>query len=84
LFGTGVETFAYAYYFVRPQAHNLTSEWDYLYNKAHNEYLNYFATTGFIGLGTYLLVISTVIIVFLYKIFNFQISYFNNFKTLKI
>ncbi|MFH0772739.1 MAG: O-antigen ligase family protein, partial [bacterium] len=40
LFGTGVETFGYAYYSVRPQAHNLTSEWDYLYNKAHNEYLN--------------------------------------------
>ena len=48
IFGTGVETFAYSYYFVRPKAHNLTSEWDYLYNKAHNEYLNYFATTGFI------------------------------------
>ncbi len=83
LFGTGVETFAYAYYFVRPQAHNLTSEWDYLYNKAHNEYLNYFATTGFIGLGTYLLVISTVIIVFLLKIFNFQFSIFNQFLNIK-
>ncbi|OGH23157.1 MAG: hypothetical protein A3F31_04160 [Candidatus Levybacteria bacterium RIFCSPHIGHO2_12_FULL_38_12] len=53
LFGTGVETFAFAYYKYRPQAHNLTSEWDYLYNKAHNEYLNYLATTGLLGLGTY-------------------------------
>ncbi len=53
LFGTGVETFAYSYYLVRPKEHNLTSEWDYLYNKAHNEYLNYFATTGFIGLVAY-------------------------------
>lgn len=60
LFGTGVETFAYSYYFVRPQAHNLTSEWDYLYNKAHNEYLNYFATTGFFGLGSYLIFIGSV------------------------
>jgi O-antigen ligase len=68
LFGTGVETFAYAYYFVRPQAHNLTSEWDYLYNKAHNEYLNYFATTGFIGLGTYLILILVLIIFSLYKL----------------
>ncbi len=56
-FGTGVETFAYSYYFTRPTEHNLTSEWDYLYNKAHNEYLNYLATTGFIGLGMYLLLI---------------------------
>ncbi len=54
LFGTGVETFAYSYYTVRPKEHNLTSEWDYLYNKAHNEFLNYFATTGFFGIGTYL------------------------------
>ncbi|MBI2033266.1 MAG: O-antigen ligase family protein [Candidatus Levybacteria bacterium] len=54
LFGTGVETFAFAYYRYRPAAHNLTSEWDYLYNKAHNEYLNFLATTGIFGLGTYL------------------------------
>lgn len=61
LFGTGVETFAFSYNFVRPISHNLTSEWDYVYNKAHNEYLNYLATTGFIGLGSYLLMIATVI-----------------------
>lgn len=53
LFGTGVETFGYAYYSVRPQSHNMTSEWDYLYNKAHNEYLNLLATTGWFGLGTF-------------------------------
>lgn len=55
LFGSGVETYAYAYYKYRPVEHNLTSEWDYLYNKAHNEFLNYLATTGAFGLGTYLL-----------------------------
>lgn len=60
LFGTGVETFAYAYYSVKPIEHNLLSEWDYLYNKAHNEYLNYLATTGLVGLGTYLLMIAWV------------------------
>lgn len=54
LIGSGVETFAYAYYKHRPVEHNLTSEWDYLYNKAHNEYLNYLATTGILGLGTYI------------------------------
>lgn len=55
LFGTGVETFAYAYNFTRPVEHNLTSEWNYVYNKAHNELLNYLATTGWFGLITYLL-----------------------------
>lgn len=57
VFGSGVETFAYSYYQFRPQAHNLTSEWDYLYNKAHNEYLNFAATTGIFGISTYLLLI---------------------------
>ena len=57
LFGTGLETFAYSYYFVRPKIHNSTSEWDYLYNKAHNEYLNYSATTGLIGIVSYLIMI---------------------------
>ncbi len=55
LFGSGVETYAFAYYKHRPAEHNMTSEWDYLYNKAHNEYLNYLATTGTFGFGTYVL-----------------------------
>lgn len=54
LFGSGVETFAYSYYLDRPVAHNLLSEWDFLYNKAHNELLNILATTGLFGLITYL------------------------------
>ncbi|HSW87816.1 MAG TPA: O-antigen ligase family protein [Candidatus Saccharimonadales bacterium] len=62
LFGTGVETFAFAYYKFRPAGHNMTSEWEYLYNKAHNEYLNYLATTGIFGLGTYL----SIILLFFY------------------
>ncbi len=65
-FGTGVETFAYSYNFVRPKAHNLTSEWDFIYNKAHNEYLNYLATTGYSGVVSYLLVIA-VALLFLFK-----------------
>jgi len=59
IFGTGVETFAFAYYKYKPVGQNLTSEWDFLYNKAHNEYLNYLATTGIVGLGSYLLMIGT-------------------------
>ncbi|MBP9817589.1 O-antigen ligase family protein, partial [Candidatus Shapirobacteria bacterium] len=57
VFGTGPETFAFSYYWTRPATHNLTSEWQFLYNKAHNEYLNYLATSGLIGLITYLLLI---------------------------
>ncbi len=62
LFGSGLETFAYSYYQFRPSEHNLTSEWDFLYNKAHNEYLNYLATTGIVGFGTYMLVIGTFLV----------------------
>lgn len=72
LFGTGVETFAYAYYQVRPASHNMTSEWDYLYNKAHNEYLNYLTTTGILGLGSYL----AFIIMFLWYATKYQIASF--------
>lgn len=56
-FGTGVETFAYSYYKYRPIEHNQTSEWDFLYNKAHNEFLNFAATTGIVGLFSYILII---------------------------
>jgi putative inorganic carbon (HCO3(-)) transporter len=59
LIGTGTETFAFAFYRYKPVGHNLTSEWDFLYNKAHNEYLNFLATTGILGLGTYLLFIGS-------------------------
>lgn len=63
ILGTGVETFAYAYYRVKPVEHNLTSEWDFLYNKAHNEYLNYLATTGAFGLLSYLAMIGWFLII---------------------
>ncbi|HSX58238.1 MAG TPA: O-antigen ligase family protein, partial [Candidatus Saccharimonadales bacterium] len=57
LFGSGLETFGYSYYLFRPAAHNYTTEWDFLYNKAHNEFLNYLSTTGAVGFLTYLLFI---------------------------
>ena len=68
LLGTGPETFAYAYYWVRPKEHNLLSEWDFLYNKAHNEYLNYLATSGCLGLLAYLGFILAFIIIYFQKI----------------
>lgn len=62
IFGTGPETFAYAYYNYRPIEHNNTSEWELLYNKAHNEYLNYLANTGIVGAGAYILLIGSFLI----------------------
>lgn len=53
LTGSGPGTFAYSYYQDRPIEHNVISEWDHLYNKAHNELLNYLAETGVVGLVTY-------------------------------
>mgnify|MGYP001610445318 CR=1 FL=1 len=75
IFGTGVETFAFAYYKYKPVEHNLTSEWNFLYNKAHNEYLNYLATTGLFGLGTYI----TMIVVFLWLALTKSTNTFANF-----
>ena len=70
LFGSGVETFAFSYYQFRPASHNLTSEWNFLYNKAHNEYLNYMATTGTFGILTYLSIIFLFIWIVFSKGFN--------------
>ena len=74
ILGTGVETFAYSYYWIRPAAHNLVSEWDFLYNKAHNEYLNFLATTGFVGLALYLALIISSLVLFIrsYKLVKDQ------------
>ncbi|MCB9813567.1 MAG: O-antigen ligase family protein [Pseudomonadales bacterium] len=57
IIGSGVETFAYSYYLDRPREHNDVSEWDFLYNKAHNELINLLANSGFFGLATYLLIL---------------------------
>ena len=68
ILGSGVETFAYSYYLDRPVEHNLLSEWDFLYNKAHNEILNFMATTGSIGLLTYL----GLFFIFFYSVFKLR------------
>ncbi len=68
IFGSGVETFAYSYYLYRPIEHNLTSEWDFIYNKAHNEYLNFLANSGAIGLLSYLFLIGAIVYLFFKKL----------------
>ncbi|HKC04520.1 MAG TPA: O-antigen ligase family protein [Patescibacteria group bacterium] len=70
IFGTGVETFAYSYYKFRPAEHNLVSEWDFIYNKAHNEFLNVAANSGTVGLVSYLVLIGFTIYIFIQKIEN--------------
>jgi O-antigen ligase/Flp pilus assembly protein TadD len=60
-FGSGPGTFGYSYYQDRPVQHNLTSEWDNLYNKAHNELLNYLAETGLVGTLAYLALVGGAI-----------------------
>lgn len=57
LLGTGLETFGESFYQYRPVAMNHISDFDFLFNKAHNEYLNYLATTGTIGTIAYLMLL---------------------------
>jgi tetratricopeptide (TPR) repeat protein len=57
VFGTGPETFGLTYWQARPKEANLTSEWNFLYNKVHNEWLNLAANTGIFGLGSHLLLL---------------------------
>lgn len=65
LFGSGPETFAFSFPSVKPIEHNLTSEWDFVYNKAHNEYLNYLANTGIFGFLAYgYLIVSSILIIY--------------------
>ena len=53
LIGTGPETFAYAFLPFRPPSLNRTTEWDFLYNKAHNYYLDILTGTGILGFLAY-------------------------------
>jgi O-antigen ligase len=75
--GTGPETFAMAYYQHRPLAHNYTSEWELLYNKAHNEFFNYLATTGILGLVSYLYLLGVMLMIL---IKYFRTSTYQNLK----
>ncbi|MEK7536388.1 MAG: O-antigen ligase family protein, partial [Patescibacteria group bacterium] len=74
ILGTGPETFAFSYPMFKPVGHNLTSEWDFIYNKAHNEFLNILANVGLLGFLSY---ISIIIFSFL-QITNY--SKCTNFK----
>lgn len=49
LIGSGPATFAYAFLPFRPDELNKSTEWDFLYNKAHNEILNIWTEQGLFG-----------------------------------
>jgi len=70
IIGSGPETFATVYYKFRPKEHNNTTEWNFLYNKAHNEYLNYLAGSGLVGTISYLFLIFSIIFLISKNIFN--------------
>lgn len=61
LLGTGPETFAYAFLPFRPVELNKTTEWDFLYNKAHNYYFDLLTGSGLLGVIGYFWFIFTVI-----------------------
>lgn len=84
LFGSGLETFAYSYFQFRPAEHNLVSEWDFLYNKAHNEFLNYLSTTGIVGFVSYMSIIITFIYWAIRKLFVNSKTEENSFLVLAL
>lgn len=57
--GHGLETFGEVFYKYRPIEMNQTGEWDFLFNRVHNEYLNYLSSTGLVGTVSYLLLIAS-------------------------
>ncbi len=57
IFGFGLSTFEQAYFITRPASHNYLSEWNFTYNKAHNEFLDFLSCTGLFGTSSYLLLI---------------------------
>ncbi|EKE00224.1 MAG: hypothetical protein ACD_22C00072G0007 [uncultured bacterium] len=57
IFGTGPETFPYVFQPFRPSELNYSSEWDFIFNKPHNYFLEIFSQNGVLGLIIYLAVI---------------------------
>lgn len=61
LLGSGPETFPYAFLAVRPAALNQTTEWNFLYNKAHNEQLQTVTDRGLLGLASSLAILGALL-----------------------
>lgn len=54
LSGTGPETFPYAFQKFRPRELNYSSEWNFVFNKPHNYFLEVASEQGLLGLSIYL------------------------------
>jgi O-antigen ligase len=54
LIGTGPETFPYVYQPFRGAGLNYSSEWDFVFNKPHNYYLEIWAECGIFALALYI------------------------------
>jgi hypothetical protein len=54
LIGTGPETFPYAFQKFRPRELNYSSEWNFVFNKPHNYFLEVASEQGIAGLGIYI------------------------------
>jgi len=61
LIGTGPQTFTYEFQKFRPQAMNYSSEWDFVFNKPHNYYLELWSDTGIFSLLLYLFLLVFII-----------------------
>lgn len=72
ILGTGPETFAYSFLPYRPVAMNTTTEWNFLYNEAHNQVLNTAATMGIVGLVIWLSLFIPVLLVIW---FSFRLNF---------
>jgi len=57
LMGTGPETFPYAFQKFRPLSLNYSSEWNYVFNKPHNFYLEILSEQGIIGLASFVILV---------------------------
>jgi O-antigen ligase len=68
ILGWGPETFAYSYYLFRPTSHNNTTEWNFFYNKTHNEFLNYLANIGLLGTVAYIALLAACVWTFYGKV----------------
>ncbi|MEK7595295.1 MAG: O-antigen ligase family protein [Patescibacteria group bacterium] len=62
MIGTGPETFPYAFLKFRPRELNYTTEWDFIFNKPHNYYLELLSNLGVLGLIAYLLLVKKMLL----------------------
>jgi hypothetical protein len=60
--GSGPETFPYVFQNFRSENLNFSSEWDFVFNKPHNYYLEIWAESGFLSL-----IVFIVALIYLYK-----------------